>query len=122
MIKILPVLLLLVGCAYGQSPMTFFRLDSLPDVGPHKVFPPAVHTPFRLSPGMMPTSRPRNSFYRYPTDLPNVVRATLDNMPVKVPDTSTYYTMLRSFRRPFRQVDPPEPLQKPVLPELPKKP
>ncbi|SOD80495.1 hypothetical protein [Spirosoma fluviale] len=121
MIKLLPVLLLFAGFAYGQSPMASIRLDSLPEVGSHKVFPPEVHTPFRRSPGMMPTTRPRNSFYRYPTDPPNLVRATLDNMPVKVPDSSTYYTMLRSFGQPYRLVEPPGSLQKMLLPDLLKK-
>ncbi|ADB37555.1 hypothetical protein [Spirosoma linguale] len=119
--KLLPVLLLLVGFAHGQSPMASIRLDSLPEVRSDTLFLPDIHTPFRRSPGMMPTSRPRNSFYRYPTELPNVVRATLDNMPVKVPDTSTYYTMMRSFKQPYRLVEPPAPLPKMLPPDLPKK-
>lgn len=41
----------------------------------------------------MPTVRPQNEFYRRPGDNPNVVRATLDNMPVWMSDTSSAVPM-----------------------------
>lgn len=49
-----------------------------------------------------------------------MMRATLDNMPVKVPDSSTHYTMLRSFQK---YVHPEEPMRilKPQLRIIPKK-
>jgi hypothetical protein len=46
----------------------------------------------------MPTFRPRNDFYRRPGDHPNVVRATLDNMPVWVSDTSAVAMPTRGRR------------------------
>ncbi|GAB3794223.1 hypothetical protein GCM10028819_07250 [Spirosoma humi] len=55
----------------------------------------------------MPAVRPTNSFYRDPKDGPGVVRATLDNMPVKVPDTSMMYTMPGANRHPKTLLDPP---------------
>lgn len=70
-------LLLLADCAYAQTPATLIRRDSVPD----KVV------------NLMPSARPGNSFYRDPNDPPRVVRATLDNMPTKGPDSSVQYMM-----------------------------
>ncbi|GAB3990585.1 hypothetical protein GCM10028807_18070 [Spirosoma daeguense] len=80
--------LLLSGCAYAQAPYSIIRRDSLPSV-----FPPDV----------MPNARPNNAFYRHPSDPNNVLRATLDNMPIKVPDTSLTYSSLRDFSPHRRQ-------------------
>ncbi len=70
-------LLLMAGCAYAQTPVATVARDSVPDKGVN----------------LMPTVRPGNSFYRDPNDPPRVVRATLDNMPIKGPDSSMQYTM-----------------------------
>ncbi|WP_461087496.1 hypothetical protein [Spirosoma gilvum] len=70
--------LLTITCAMAQVPSTSIRNDSLPSVFP---------------PDLMPNARPQNSFYRHPMDPKNVRRATLDNMPIKVPDSSTAYTI-----------------------------
>jgi len=72
-------LLLIAGYAFAQTPATAVRRDSVPD----KVV------------NLMPTVRPGNSFYRDPNDPLRVVRATLDNMPVKGPDSAVQYTMPR---------------------------
>ncbi|GAB3698261.1 hypothetical protein GCM10027592_23170 [Spirosoma flavus] len=77
------LLLFLSGFAHAQVSSSFIRRDSVPSV-----FPPDV----------IPNARPNNSFYRYHSDPNYVLRATLDNMPVKVPDTSTYYSALRPYR------------------------
>jgi len=61
----------------------------------------------------MPTARPDLGFYRKPTDPKDVVRSTLDNMPVKVPDTSIVYTMPQRGSK----YTP-----KPLIPFLPQKP
>lgn len=65
-------------CAVAQVPSTSIRNDSVPSVFP---------------PDLMPNVQPNNSFYRHPMDPKNVVRATLDNMPIKVPDSSANYTI-----------------------------
>ncbi|NDU95440.1 hypothetical protein [Spirosoma terrae] len=70
--------LLMASYVHAQIPSTNVRRDSLP------VTPDA---------GNMPNVRPNNSFYRAPGDPDNVVRATLDNMPIKVPDSSTRYSI-----------------------------
>jgi len=70
-------LLLIAGCACAQTPAITVRRDPVPD----KAVDP------------MPTVRPGNSFYRDPNDPPRVLRATLDNMPVKGPDSPVRYTM-----------------------------
>ncbi|WP_155297231.1 hypothetical protein [Spirosoma aerolatum] len=67
-----------ITCAMAQAPATRIRKDSLPSVFP---------------PDLMPNVQPNNSFYRHPMDPKTVVRATLDNMPIKVPDSSTSYTI-----------------------------
>ena len=100
--------LLLSGYAYAQAPYSIIRRDSLPSVFPPDVIPNAI-----------PNARPNNSFYRHPSDPNNVVRATLDNMPIKVPDTSVYYSMLRS-NTPFRYQQLPN-FQKPYPRILPKR-
>ncbi|MBD2700435.1 hypothetical protein IC229_07305 [Spirosoma sp. BT702] len=102
------LLLFLSGFAHAQVSSSFIRRDSVPSV-----FPPDV----------MPNARSNNSFYRYHSDPNNVVRATLDNMPVKVPDTSTYYSALRPYRhfqQHFRKEDLP-PLIKPMPNILPRR-
>lgn len=69
----------------------------------------------------MPTVRPNTSFYRDPRDGPNIVRATLDNMPVKGPDTSMTYTMPGASLYPKGPIDPPSLIPK-VFPHItPKK-
>lgn len=104
--KTLLLLLLVTGCAYAQAPTKAVRRDSLPGIFP---------------PDLMPNARPNNSFYRDHRDPKNVMRATLDNMPVKVPDSSTNYTMLRSFGNHVKPNEPPMQFLKPMLPVLPKK-
>ncbi len=90
------ILLLLTGSAYAQPPGARVRRDSLPDSS--------------LT-GVMPSIRPSNAFYRDKRDPKNVVRATLDNMPVMVPDSSVDYPMMRPKQR-YRMPYPPEPRKK----------
>jgi hypothetical protein len=71
-------------------------------------------------PDLMPNARPNNAFYRNPLDPPNVMRATLDNMPIKVPDSSTQYTILRSYQQHFKLGEP-APMIKPQPRIIPKK-
>ncbi|MVM30186.1 hypothetical protein GO755_09085 [Spirosoma sp. HMF4905] len=104
--KLICLLLFATSCAYAQLPTTVIRRDSMPSVFP---------------PDLMPNVRPNNSFYRYPTDSPNVVRATLDNMPVKVPDSSTNYTMMRSFQPYVMPQQQPQLFLKPMPRVVPKK-
>ena len=75
--KLLILLLLVVGKAYAQSkvPVEAINLDSLR----------------RLN--TMPNARPNIGFYRNPNDPANVKRSSLDNMPIKTPDTAILYTM-----------------------------
>ncbi|GAB2594588.1 hypothetical protein [Spirosoma areae] len=108
--KLLLSLLFITGCAVGQTPTKPIRRDSLPEV-----FPPHVDLP-----DLMPNARPTNSFYRNPRDPRNVVRATLDNMPIKVPDSSTYYTIRTPPNQRYRKNEPPQFL-KPMPPVLPEK-
>ncbi len=110
--KLLLGLLLLAGGTYAQTPAKAIRLDSIPA---GKIAP-------ILPPDLMPNVRPDNSFYRDHRDPENVVRATLDNMPVKVPDSSTNYTMLRSFGQPIKPNEPPTQRFKFMPPVVPKKP
>lgn len=98
------LLISLAGAAHAQRPATVFRRDSLPPV-----FPPDTDEPGNPSP--MPRVRPGNSFYRHRTDPPNVVRATLDNLPVLMPDTAIHYSALRPTR--------PAPRFLPALPQRP---
>ena len=109
--RLLLFLLLFAGYVYAQPPTKSTRRDSLPEV-----FPPDVD-----SPSKMPNARPHNSFYRYHLDPPNVVRATLDNMPVKIPDSSAYYTMLRSYQKYQKPDEPLMPFLKPMPRILPRK-
>ncbi|TAE30604.1 MAG: hypothetical protein EAZ91_09735 [Cytophagales bacterium] len=51
----------------------------------------------------MPTAYPRNDFYRRPGDNPNVVRATLDNMPVWGSDTSSVRMPTLGDQKPRRK-------------------
>ncbi|WP_461043096.1 hypothetical protein [Spirosoma harenae] len=97
--------LLLTGIAYAQVPSSIIRRDSLP-----KVFPPDI----------MPNARPNNSFYRHPNDPKNVMRATLDNMPIKVPDSSTQYIILRSYQK-YLKPDEPQIFLKPMPKIVPKR-
>jgi len=91
--KLFFLFVLLTGCAYAQMPANRIQRDSIPSVFP---------------PDLMPNARSTNSFYRYQMDPRTIMRATLDNMPVKVPDSSTHYTMLRSFQK---YVKPEEPMR-----------
>lgn len=104
--KLFLLLILLSSSAYAQIFRAGERRDSLPEV---------------LPPDLMPNARPNNSFYRYPTDAKNVMRATLDNMPIKVPDSSTNYTMMRSFPPYRKPQEPPLQFLKPMPPVVPKK-
>lgn len=97
-------LLLLSGCAYAQAPTKSIRKDSIPEERRWPV--PDLHT-------FMPTKQPNNAFYRDPRDGPNVVRATLDNMPIKGPDSSIMYTM------PGGRIHPKGPIELPNLKLLP---
>ena len=109
-------LLLISGCAYAQVPVKSIRKDSIPEE--RRLALPNLD----LS-SIMPTARPTNSFYRDPKDGPNIVRATLDNMPVKVPDSSTIYTMPGAERYRYRKglIEPPTLFPKPFPPIAPKK-
>lgn len=103
--KLLLFLLLLTGSAYAQAPASMIRQlpagrDSMP-----RVFPP----------DLIPNVAPANSFYRYKFDPPNVMRATLDNMPIKRPDSSGRYTMLRWYPR--YQMPIPQPFTRPLIPQ-----
>lgn len=101
------IFLLLTGYCHAQTPASVTRRDSMP--GREKPSAP------RLPDDRMPIVRPNTSFYRLKTDPKNVVRATNDNMPVKTPDSSTYYTMLYSSRSPYQyQV---KPFTRPVAPQ-----
>lgn len=104
--KTLLALLFLTGYAYAQSPAQLIHRDSVP-----KVFPPD---------DPMPNVRPENSFYRYRSDPKNVMRATLDNMPIKVPDSSITYLMKQKSLR-YRQPAEPTPFLKPMPRIVPKK-
>ncbi|MBD2755702.1 hypothetical protein [Spirosoma validum] len=104
--KTLLALLFLSGCAYAQSPAQLIRRDSIPEVFP---------------PDHMPNSRPNNSFYRYHSDPKNVMRATLDNMPIKVPDTSVTYIMEQKYLRHRQPAEPPTQFLKPMPRIVPKR-
>lgn len=82
--KYVVLLLLMPAVALAQTAGPVSRRDSVPDISSPKQRPVPI-----------PNSRPRNSFYRDPADPNDVVRATLDNMPVKIPDTTVYYPMPR---------------------------
>lgn len=104
--KTLLSLLLVTSLAYGQSPVQTIRRDSVPDLP-------------RTS---MPTLQPRNDFYRNPNDPENVVRATLDNMPIKGVDPSTQYTMLQAIPPPSKNRQRPQlliPKLAPIPPVIP---
>ncbi|MFD2574048.1 hypothetical protein ACFSUS_25655 [Spirosoma soli] len=110
--KLIACLLLLGVYAYVQVPATAIRhghtsmrSDSMPSVFP---------------PDLMPNIGANNSFYRYKSDLPNVVRATLDNMPVKVPDSSIQYSALPVLPTYPKPNQPAVPFIKPLPPVLPK--
>ncbi len=99
------IFLLLTGYCYAQMLGTLIQTDAEP-VEEIIVEP--------VSPGRMPIVRPNTSFYRLRTDPKNVVRATTDNMLVRIPDSSTYYTMVQSPRlqhkpRPFVHKAIPQP-------------
>ncbi|WP_461113429.1 hypothetical protein [Spirosoma jeollabukense] len=108
--KQLLCLLFLTNVGYAQVPAQSVRRDSVPEV-----FPPRVDSPDR-----MPNARPNNSFYRYHAGQ-STRRATLDNMPVKIPDSSTHYTMLRSYGNYEKPEEPPMQFLKPMKPVLPRK-
>ncbi len=75
--KTLHALLVFAAChAHGQVPGKPGP-DSMP-----------VARPDRRAVIPMPTNRPDNAFYRSPKDPSNVVRATLDNMPIHGYDTT----------------------------------
>ena len=105
--KQLIFLFLLSGYAYAQVPATAVRRDSLP-----RVFPP----------DHMPNAAPNVSFYRYSTDPHTIMRADLDNMPVKLPDSSTIYAKKLRSLEPYvtPEQQPYHPFLKPQLRVLPK--
>lgn len=107
-------LLLISSCAFAQAPVNSIRKDSIPEE--KKRF-----LPDKSSSSPMPTVRPNNSFYRDPNDGPNIVRATLDNMPVKGPDTSMTYTMPGASIYPKSLIEPPNMIPKIFPPITPKK-
>ncbi|UFH52919.1 hypothetical protein [Spirosoma sp. KNUC1025] len=109
--KTLVGLLLLTGSAIAQSPTQMIRRDSLA----------LVLLPTGDLPVPMPTVRPDNSFYRTPANSQNLLRATLDNMPVKTPDSSTHYTMLQSYPQLPKLNEQAAPLVKPTPRTGPKK-
>jgi hypothetical protein len=98
---ILPVLLFSAAYASAQLPVSTARPDSIPDI------------PFS---GTMPIARPGNSFYRDHRDPNNVVRATLDNMPVKVPDSSEHFFMQQVYPPSWQRIEPNR--QRPGLPPI----
>ncbi|WP_155296301.1 hypothetical protein [Spirosoma rigui] len=107
MMKTLLSLLLTAGMALGQSPTKTPEGDSLAGALPGD---------------RMPNSRPYTSFYRSHEEPNTVVRATLDNLPVKQADSSVRYTMPRYRRQPYSLAPqlPARPLQgQPVLPRNP---
>lgn len=81
--KPLLILLLLTGAVRAQVPTAPVKRDSVPTDVPGEA---------------IPTIRPNNGFYRNTDDPKNVMRASLDNMPVKTPDSSVIYTMPQSGR------------------------
>ena len=103
---LLSSLLLIAGYANAQLPVSTARPDSIPD----------IH-----SPGKMPYVRPGNSFYRDHRDPNNIVRATLDNMPVKVPDSSEQFTMQQVYPPYQYRIEPNRlfPGLRPILPGKP---
>ncbi|AKD55823.1 hypothetical protein [Spirosoma radiotolerans] len=107
-------LLLISAYAYAQGPVKSIRKDSIPEE--RQRFSPDLNESSR-----MPTARPNNSFYRTPKDGPNIVRATLDNMPISVPDSSTTYTMPGARRYPNGPIEPPGLYPKTVPHITPKK-
>lgn len=108
--QLLFLLVLSVSYGYAQTPLTHVRRDSVPEERHRNVFPP----------DLMPNVRTDNSFYRYKSDPATVMRASLDNMPVKVADSTTRYTMLRSGQKFLKPDEPPMRFLKPVPPVLPK--
>ena len=82
--KVLSLLLFIAGYAHAQTPGSTIRRDSLPTGSLTNI---------------IPNVRPSNSFYRDKRDGPNVMRATLDNMPIHTPDTSVTYTIQQSKYR-----------------------
>ena len=101
--KTLLILLVSTGFVCAQTVEKAIRRDSVPEVRPPD--------------GQMPVVRPGTSFYRLKTDPKNVMRATTDNMPVKIPDSSTYYTMLHSSPSQYRYKM--KPFTQPVVPPPP---
>lgn len=91
-------MLLISGCAYAQVPTKSIRKDSIPEE--RKWSAPDLNV-------QMPIKRPNSAFYRDPNDGPNIVRSTLDNMPIKGPDTSITYNMPGARLYPKGPIKPP---------------
>nr|WP_293833001.1 hypothetical protein [uncultured Arsenicibacter sp.] len=72
------------------------------------------------APASMPTARPLAGFYRDPKDPKNVMRSTVDNMPVKTPDSSQTYSILSAPALP-KSRKLPLPKSSPVIPAIPKR-
>lgn len=102
------LMFLLTSCCYAQmpDPDALIKADAEP-------LEEVIVEP--VPPGRMPIVRPSTSFYRLKTDPKNVVRATTDNMPVKMPDSSITYTMMQAPRSQYRYKM--RPFARPVLPE-----
>lgn len=82
--KTLLGLWLLTGYAFAQGPAPTFRRDTVPSI---------------FSPDNMPVARSNNSFYRYQVDPNTVMRATTDNLPVSLADSSKRYTMGQLYQQ-----------------------
>ncbi len=72
------------------------------------------------APAAMPTARPLAGFYRDPKDPKNVIRSTVDNMPVKTPDSSQTYSALSAPILPKTRKLP-LPKSSPIIPAIPKR-
>jgi len=81
--RLLYYVLFLSGTAFAQVPTGY---------GPTKPISRRDSVPFSHQ---MPTVWPQNEFYRRPGDNPDVMRATLDNMPILMSD-------ILSVRMPIR--------------------
>ncbi|WP_143092840.1 hypothetical protein [Arsenicibacter rosenii] len=75
--------------------------------------------PAPAMPNAMPTARPMAGFYRNPKNPKNVIRSTVDNMPVKTPDSSQTYSILSAPALPKSRKQP-LPKSSPVIPAIPK--
>lgn len=106
--SVILLFLLVTSHLYAQMPASLMGRDSIP-----AIFPPDL-------PDQMPNARPNNSFYRYQLEPTNTTRATVDNMPVHIPDSSVNYTILRSYQNNWPQDPQHQRFLRPVPPVYPK--